>query len=415
MSYLKKLWKFLSSMKFALILLLLIVAACVLGSVIPQGESLSWYTQTYGPRTGALIYGTGLDDVFRCTWFLVLTVILCANLLLCNLLRLPQLLQRWRAAADPEKVCRGKAAVTVPGVADPEAVFARLRMPKPLRAEQDGKARLFACKNRIGIWGAWVCHLGILLLIVGFTLGQFSREEYTVTGVPGQTLPLGDTGYQVTIDDFDIAWNDSGTPAQFTAKVTMRSPAGETQSGSVSVNEPGRLFGYSLYQNSTGTAARLTVRVNGEVVQDEILLAGQYLVPMGSSAAIIFDGYDPAALFDDGKTRAVYDYTVYDMNRNVVSASTSQLEGEIAIKTESYEVRFSEAQNYTLLQVKRDSWTWLALAGGLITLLGLILAFYLQTRQLWALQEADGTWTLSGRSRKGGAFFADQVKKAIDS
>ncbi|MBQ1909658.1 MAG: cytochrome c biogenesis protein ResB, partial [Bacteroidaceae bacterium] len=44
-------------------------------------------------------------------WFLLLTAFLCGNLLLCNLIRLPQLVRRTKAAADPAKP--GPASVTV--------------------------------------------------------------------------------------------------------------------------------------------------------------------------------------------------------------------------------------------------------------------------------------------------------------
>ena len=89
-----------------------------------------------------------------------------------------------------------------------------------------------------------------------------------------------------------------------------------------------------------------------------------------------------------------------------------QAEGETIPDFSPYEVGFSEPRSYTLIQIKRDRFTPLALAGGLITLLGLLLAFYLQTRKLWAVQQEDGTWTLCAASPKGGALFSERVKEA---
>ena len=57
----------------------------------------------------------------------------------------------------------------------------------------------------------------------------------------------------------------------------------------------------------------------------------------------------------------------------------------------------------------------MAFAGGLVTLLSLLLAFYLQVRKLWAVQNEDGTWTIRGSSPKGGALYADRVKEAAAS
>ena len=91
-----------------------------------------------------------------------------------------------------------------------------------------------------------------------------------------------------------------------------------------------------------------------------------------------------------------------------------QGEGETIPDFRPYEAQLSEAQSYTLLQIKRDRFTPLAFAGGVVTMLGLLLAFYLQTRKLWALQNEDGTWTVCGSSPKGGALFADRVTEAAE-
>ena len=128
----RKIWKFLSSMQFAIILLVILAAACAGGSFIPQGLTLEQYTAQYSERTAGLIVGLGLDDVFHAWWFLALTILLCGNLLLCNLIRLPQLVQRTRLAGDPAHL--GRPVATLTGVEDPDALLAKLRMPKARNA-----------------------------------------------------------------------------------------------------------------------------------------------------------------------------------------------------------------------------------------------------------------------------------------
>ncbi len=405
-------WKFLSSMRFGMLLLGLLCVACIFGSVLPQGKSLDWYLEHYSQRRAALIYGLNLSDVFRSTWFLILTTVLCCNLVLCTLLHLPGVLRRWQAGDDPASLARTAPAATLTGIADPEALFARLHMGKPRALEQDGKQVRFSARNRIGLWGSTVCHLGILLLILGYVLGQTTKLEYTVYGLPGQTKPVGDTGYFLTIDDFEMALQDSGTPDQFTSRVTLQNASGsEAESAAVSVNHPGSLLGYSVYQNSMGNAAKVSVLVHGEPFQEAVLCQGEYLQIANTPVAIFFDGYEAQAPFDDGSRHDVYDYPLYDASAGR-SNSGYQIEGQAALTTSVYEIRFSEHQNYTLLQLKKDRFQWLAMLGGLMILVGLILAFFLQPKQLRAVKEEDGTWTVSAYSRKGGVLFADQVKKA---
>lgn len=257
-------------MKFAILLPAVLTLACVFGSVIPQGGTLDEYLGAYGERGGALIVGLCLDDVFHSAWFLVLTVLLVCDLLYCNLIRLPSLFSRMKRFRDPQTAWRLSEAAqafdeagtpageeaepkparrrqepalcTLKQVPDAAAVFETLHM-KPVSGERAGRKTLFAAQNSVGLCGAWVTHLGILLLIVGVTLGQTTRQLYTVHGVPGQTLPVGDTGCTLTINDFDVSLTDSGVASQFTSDVTMRDPAGATESAVVSVNRPGDLFG----------------------------------------------------------------------------------------------------------------------------------------------------------------------------
>ena len=51
----RKIWKFISSMRFAIALLALLAAACSLGSLVTQGQSYAWYAQRYSERAAALI------------------------------------------------------------------------------------------------------------------------------------------------------------------------------------------------------------------------------------------------------------------------------------------------------------------------------------------------------------------------
>jgi len=76
---------------------------------------------------------------------------------------------------------------------------------------------------------------------------------------------------------------------------------------------------------------------------------------------------------------------------------------------DEYTVTFDNARNYTLIQIKRDRFTFLALLGGLVVLAGLILAFYLQEARIWAVRDEDGAWTVHGVSRKGGVLFSDRL------
>ena len=424
MQILKKIWKFISSMRFAILLLVVLALACMAGSFITQGQSYAWYAQRYSERVAGAILSLGLDDAFHSGWFVLITAFLCLNLLLCNLVRLPQLVARTRAEGDPEKALRGRGDVSVRGIADPDAVFDKLRLPKAkaLQDAEDREAR-FTSKHRIGLWGAWVCHLGILFIILGFGLGQMTQRQYAVYGVPGQSREIGDTGFVLTIDDFRIGLRDDDTVEQYTADITVRdlrpTSDGAAQSATISVNNPAVLFGMKFYQNSTGWAARVQVAEGGEPLQDEVVCAGDYLrVKDKPDLVVCLNAFYPDYVMVPGVgpstasgqlNNPAYLYSVY-YREQILGMNALMADEKVTI--DDYEVTFCEPQSYTLIQIKVDHFTWLALVGALVTLLGLVLAFYVQPARAWAVRQDDGAWTVYGQSRKGGALFRERFARA---
>ena len=415
----KNIWKFLSSMRFAIFLLVLLAAFCALASLVTQGQTYAWYAARYSERTAALILALHLDDAFHSPPFVLISAFLCVNLLFCNVTRFPSLWKRSRRDAlsfPPDAPFDAEAS----GIREPEHVFEALRMPKPRRdTTEDGRELLRAVKNRVGIWGAWVCHVGILLLILGFSLGQMTREEYAVYGVPGQTRPVAKTGLALTIDDFRVELRDDDTVAQYEADITVTAEDGRTESASVSVNAPARLFGLTFYQNSTGWAARADVRKDGEPLQEEILCAGEYFAVADKPELVVyFNAFYPDYELIPGEgprthsgrlDNPAYLYTVYYMGQ--ILGMNVLMEGE-ELTIDEYTVLFSEPQNYTLIQVKRDSFAWLALLGGLVATIGLFLAFYIHPVTLWAIREESG-WTVRGSCRKGGVLFRERFAEIV--
>lgn len=423
MTTLKKIGRFLSSMRFALILLVVLAAACMGASLVTQGQTYAWYRQEYSERAAALILALHLDDAFHSWWFILITGFLCVNLLLCNVTRLPGLLRRMRSEADVEKTAAGRGEVCVEGIADPLPMFRSLGFsdPKPVKTA-DGREALFASKNAVGHWGAWICHLGILLLILGFGLGQMTQKTYSVYGVSGQTKPIGDLEMALTIDDFTVELRDDDTVAQYIANITVHDLSergiGRAESAEISVNNPAKLFGMKFYQNSTGWAANIHIAKDGEPLQDEVLCAGEFVrVQDKQDLAISLTAFYPDYVLVPGVgpstasgalNNPAYLYQAYYQDQ-LLGMNVLMPDEELTI--DEYTVTFSDPQAYTLIQIKSDRFTVLALIGGLLVLLGLVLALYVQPAKLWAVLEADG-WRVCGQCRKGGALFRERFMKA---
>ena len=416
-------------MPCAIGLLTALAAVSALSSFITQGQTYAYYAEAYSERAAGWIMALGLDDAFHSPWYIALAVLLCVQLLSCNLVRFPQILRRVRGTegADEEGSFAGhlaekKGSVSCEGVTDAEAFLKKMQMPSPKEYRtEDGKRVLYAAKNRAGYFGAWICHFGILLLVAGFGLGQMTKEEYAVYGVPGDSRAVGDTGYICTIDSFEVIRHDDGSLDQYEAGVTVRdADTGRMESGTISVNHPATIFGLRYYQNSTGWAAKVTVQENGELLQEQVVCAGDFVRVKDKQDLVIYLNvlypdyvYDaqtgPMTLTNELNNPA-YLYSVY--YKDQMLGMNALLETE-EITIDDYTVTFSEPQSYTLISVKRDRFTYLALIGALVTMLGLLIALYVQPVSVWAYEE-DGKWTVHGECAKGGAFFKDRFKETAE-
>lgn len=420
---LRKVLKFISSMRFAIILLLVLVFACVIGSLIPQGYSYSYYYSAYSERLAAIILALNLDSVFHSWWFVLITAFLVLNLLLCNIIRLPSLIKRTKAYTSPVNLPNSfpKAGETIEGVykGDIQSFFKTLGMKS-----SSGSDRHYAHKNVIGVWGAWICHIGVLLLILGYSLGQMTYKEYTVYGVPGEMKRIGDTSLVLSIDDFEIGLREDDTVEQYTAVITVYNleQGTEGRTAVISVNNPADLYGLRFYQNSTGWAATVSVDKEGAFLQESVVCSGDYLVVSDNEDLVIYfnafypdyvliQGYGPATR-SSGLNNPAYLYSVYYKGR--ILGMNVLLKDEV-LTIDDYTVHFTEPQNYTLIQIKKDSFTFLAFIGGLVIMAGLFLAFYVQVSAVEAVECEDGSWKITATCKKSNMAFKNKLNEVLTS
>ena len=409
MKVLRKIYKFISSMQFAIILLIVVAIVCIVGSLVPQGAMFDQYRDTYSERTAAFILAFHLDDVFHSWWFIVLVALLCLSVLLCNLTRVRSLVSQTKRAASAAQTVSETPNVIFEHIENPDPVFRKLRFFRPVKTDIDGKEVLFAYRNRLGFWGAWICHIGIVLIVLGYALGQMTLFSATVYGTPGQTKPIENTPYEVTIDDFRIDRSETGFDEQYVSSLTVRNTeTGEAQSGTSSVNHPAVLEGYKLYQTASGDAVRVTIAENGVPFESADLCVGEELtISFLPGLSLYLNAYEP-----DHNGKPAYHILFFRQGQHMETGNNYFAPGSV-ISLGSYTITFSEPLAYTLLRVKKDSFAWLVLIGGILTALGLFLALYVVPESLWAVRDADGTWTVCGKSKKLAPLFREQFDRAV--
>ena len=84
-----KVWDFFCSVKLAVVIILVLVVSCIIGTVILQEKTFDEYVARYGYGLATFFKITQLTNVFYSHWFSFLLILLCANLICCTI-------KRWR-------------------------------------------------------------------------------------------------------------------------------------------------------------------------------------------------------------------------------------------------------------------------------------------------------------------------------
>lgn len=285
-------WRQLTSMRTALILLLLLALAAVPGSVIPQEGVDALKTSNWKdahPTLTPIYEKLDLFDVYGSVWFAAVYILLMVSLVGCIV---PRLFVYWRAVravppTAPRNLTRLPDHEVYTTDESPEEVLARARAVLArkgyrLRPADDGDDAISAERGYLREAGNLVFHLSVLVVLVGFALGGMFGYKGGVIVIQGDTFSNNLTQYDdfvpgslfrasqlnpfsFTVDDFKIEWLDSG-PRQgmargFEAPLTYRtSPDADPQTYDLRVNHPLSIGSTEVFLIGHGYAPVITVR-----------------------------------------------------------------------------------------------------------------------------------------------------------
>jgi cytochrome c biogenesis protein len=280
-----RIWNFFSSVKIAVILIVITLLAASLGTIYPQ-ESIfinvpdpaQYYADNYG-TPGKIYYALGLSRIYESWWFITLLVMIGTSLVVCSLdrvLPLYRALSKQQIRKHPIFLQRQKVNYTGEVEGDPQEWvdrFAGLLRRKRYRVHIDGTA-LFAEKNRFSRWGPYINHIGLivfLLAVLSRTIPGWYMNEY-ISLLEGETKPIPNTPYYLKNEQFTIEYyqDDEVTegfrktgrvvPKQFETKAVLYECTAncddplqepvlkEVMRHNIVVNDPLQYHGLMLYQ-----------------------------------------------------------------------------------------------------------------------------------------------------------------------
>ena len=214
--------RWLSSMRAAIVLLLIVAALAVLGVAIGQGLPVEAYAERHGETIGAWIVAGGLANVFH-TWYFGLTaLVLGASMLSCSIVRLARL------------------------------------------ARASGRQRV----RRIG---SLVTHLAIVVVLAGGFVTAALGFRYAGASFlgAGDVVEVPEGGFSLRVDEARTEFSAAGVVSEYVSVVAIIEDGSEVGRRRIEVNSPLTHRGIGVYQFEMLPSATRVEEVLLGVVIDE--------------------------------------------------------------------------------------------------------------------------------------------------
>jgi cytochrome c biogenesis protein len=278
-------WRWLTSMRTALILLFLLAVAAIPGSLLPQRNVNAEQVRAYyaaHPTLAPWLDRLGGFDVFASVWFSAIYLLLFISLVGCLVPRFrshivalfrvppeaPSRLDRLPAHADGLAARGGPAEEA----ARLRAFLRKRRFRVVVRPQADGGFTVSAEKGYLKETGNLLFHFALLALLLGMAFGSWwgyradrvvvqgadqgfcnTLQQYDEYGLGARVNPGDLEPFCLTLDGFQARFLDTGQPADYRASVSV-SVGSSVSSRVIKVNDPLRLSRARVYLVGHGYA-----------------------------------------------------------------------------------------------------------------------------------------------------------------
>lgn len=419
-----KIWRFLSSTRLALFLLIILTLVSVIGIIIPQELPSVQYLHKLGGVFGKLVLALSLDRIFSASWFYVLLGFLMVNLIACIFTRLMKNLVRsitpsfFESEAELTALPHHVSFTTGASASAIKSGVGRVLKKSSFKVVWDEKSSGFCAKKGVvREIGSIFFHFSIIFLFIGGLIGKFGGFSYVQELKNGETQAVWERPFFVRSDGFSIETNDEGQVKSYKTRLSiLAADSSLLDSQTVEVNHPLTYDGVRFYQSSYGRESErigsAVLRVSGTGA-DTFSYIGSFPfeepseVP-GTHATLtikrflgdfILEGEDnrPALRSNDHNNPAVQ-IAIREAGTPEITQWIFQNYPDVHPMRGKYQVTLLEYEPlaYTGLQVKNTPGVGFVWAGILIMSFGLLAMFYISKCSVWVLiREQNGKFNVS--------------------
>jgi cytochrome c biogenesis protein len=443
---------FFASVKLAIVLLILISAASILGTLIPQQEAAGPLVSRLSPGLANVLRGLQLFNIYHSAWFMILMALLALNLTVCSLDRFPMAWKRFRQGSEPdredlfEKIPADQVALKETPLAEEADRLERLLRKKAGRVgrkDAAGRSCLYGEKGAYSYFGVYIIHASVLIMMAGVMIGfLFGFEGYVdiPEGESAAAVALkGGRGvknldFAVRCDRFFIDFYENGAPKTYRSDLTFLKDGRAVQSAPVLVNHPVTFGGMRFYQANYGTIpmgdpVMVVSRDNKKIKDVKVAVGMAFDLPEKNGKVQMVRveedlmGMGPAVKLNIHSPAGDAQLWVFQAIEQIAHANPGLLEQVPLFNPGSfkpYVFSLAQANNryYTGLQVAQDPGVPVVAAGAALMMIGFMVVFFSSHRQIWIRLEAKGEKTrisVSGKSNRDAVGLERAIRKWLDA
>jgi len=268
-------WPFAGTARFAIVLLLVLAVASIIGTVLEQiptlRESQPWASEQeimrhlnakYGSMPVAIFLRLGFFDIYHCWWFIGLLWLISASLAISSARRAQRVWKQNRypkveSSAEEVKRMQWSKGFSLPTTLDrasaqlTETLHGMSYQVRQATAFNPGSLVLLARRGLLGNWGSFISHISVLLIFAGAAYGN-SRwggalwDQLALLEGESQTVP--GTNVTVTLCHAVVELDQHWQPYQWRSALSFSEPGRQPTQKTIWVNHPAHYGAIGFYQ-----------------------------------------------------------------------------------------------------------------------------------------------------------------------
>ncbi len=412
-------WGFFSTVKLTIVLLIILAIVSILGTLVPQEQGAAEFARRLNPAMLQIFTSLDLFDMYHSIWFRVLIGCLAMNLIICSIDRFPATWKRFSARPEPDKKkpfdnLPPEQSFLVQGTLEETAnrvnKLLQSRYKKIRKKEVDANHFFYGEKGGYSLFGVYLVHLSVLLILVGSLAGSFFGFDAYVNILEGEQIdtvmlrkamnPLK-LEFTVRCDKFTVEFYENGAPKEYRSDLSFLVKGKEVAKKSLLVNHPVEFMGVTFYQASYGSAPGKTIRLKisrntaEPTVTDMRVEAGKFIaLPGGEGKFKVIDVRGDIMKMGQAVLISVQpdlgnpvDFWVFKQGKMALKMLPEPMLkspkfNPSAFKPYTFFLDGLETKFYTGLQVNRDPGVSIVWIGCFLMIAGLFVTFFLSHNRI---------------------------------